>query len=74
VDDVVLQFSQMINEGVTPGNVVFNSLVYGLCSVDKWDKVEELFFEMLNQGVRPDIVLFNTILRNLCREGWVMKA
>ena len=35
VDDAVLQFNQMINEGVTPEIGVFNSLVYGLCTVDK---------------------------------------
>ena len=43
VDDAVLQFKQMINEGVTPDNVVFNSIVYGLCTVDKWEKVENYF-------------------------------
>ena len=28
VDDAVLQFNQMINEGVTTGKVVFSSLVF----------------------------------------------
>jgi leucine-rich PPR motif-containing protein len=59
---------------VTPNVVVFSSLVYGLCTVDRWEKAEELFFEMLAQGIHPDTVFFNTIMCNLCIEGRVKEA
>jgi leucine-rich PPR motif-containing protein len=43
VDDAVLKFNEMINEGVTPNIVIFSSLVYGLCTVDRWEKTGIIF-------------------------------
>jgi leucine-rich PPR motif-containing protein len=56
----------MINKGVTPAIVVFSSLVYGLCTIDKWERDEELIHEMLDEGIRPDVVFFSTLICNLC--------
>ena len=50
VEDAMRYFEQMIDERLSPGNIVYNSLIHSLCIFDKWDKAKELIPEICGRG------------------------
>uniref|UniRef100_A0A0E0R0X8 K Homology domain-containing protein n=1 Tax=Oryza rufipogon TaxID=4529 RepID=A0A0E0R0X8_ORYRU len=74
VEDAMRYFEQMIDERLTPGNIVYTSLIHGLCTYDKWEKAEErtaaakeLYVGITKSGTQLELSTYNIILHGLCK-------
>lgn len=47
---------------VKPDIYTFNSLIYGLCKVNKMEEALKLFRDMLLEGVIANSVTYNTLI------------
>ncbi|KAL0292878.1 UNVERIFIED_CONTAM: putative pentatricopeptide repeat-containing protein, mitochondrial [Sesamum calycinum] len=47
-DDALYLLSRMIERGISPNIVTYNSMIQGLCIVGRWKNVKDLFNEMLD--------------------------
>ena len=50
---------QMVDNGVRPDNVTYNSLIHGYSSSGHWKDMVRLFKEMKNRSVTPDVCTYN---------------
>ncbi|KAM3399747.1 hypothetical protein ACQJBY_004900 [Aegilops geniculata] len=68
-------FGRLLKTGLEADQVVFNTLLKGLCHT-KWadEALDVLLQRMPELGCTPDVVAYNTVVHGFFREGQVGKA
>lgn len=59
----------MIQDGIKPNNITFNTILRAFCEDKLLDKALEFFEGVVWPEKRPDLVSFNTILSSACKIG-----
>lgn len=67
VNDALKVFDEMVDRGVRPNSITFNTLVQGLCDARELDKIKEIL--QGNGEFRPDRCTFNTLMTAHCNAG-----
>jgi pentatricopeptide repeat protein len=62
-------FDSVQFSGCKPDIVTYNTVLKGLCSVERWEDAERLMVEMIHNNCPPDEVTLNTIITSLCQKG-----
>ncbi|XP_062206149.1 protein Rf1, mitochondrial-like [Phragmites australis] len=74
VDEAMLIFTKMRQQGLNPVVVNYGTAIDGLCKIGRVDDVMSQFNQMIQQGLIPDIIVFNTLIHGLCACGTWEKA
>uniref|UniRef100_A0A6N2MS04 Uncharacterized protein n=1 Tax=Salix viminalis TaxID=40686 RepID=A0A6N2MS04_SALVM len=74
VNDAMEFLSEMLDRGIQPDVVTYNSIVHGFCNLGQLNEATRLFKEMVGKDVMTDTVTFNILVDGLCKEGMVSEA
>ncbi|VAH12594.1 unnamed protein product [Triticum turgidum subsp. durum] len=68
-------FGRLLKTGLEANQVVFNTLLKGLCHTKRADEaLDVLLHRMPELGCTPDVVAYNTVIHGFFKEGHVSKA
>ena len=64
----------MMNHGIEPSVVTFNTLIKGWCRVGKMSVAMHVTKVMLKMGLYPDVRTYKTLIRGYCEQHDMMTA
>ena len=59
----------MMETGLVPDSVTFNTLIHWHCKEDNMSEDFRLANVMVDFGVMPDLITHNALINRLCRKG-----
>lgn len=62
-------FKEMVNSGIEPGIIAYNSLLLGVAKAGEVDKVDIIFKEIKKSGLVPTGITYNTLVHLHARRG-----
>ncbi|KAJ8900795.1 hypothetical protein NDN08_000095 [Rhodosorus marinus] len=62
-------FKEMVNNGIEPGIIAYNSLLLGIAKAGEVDKVDMIFREIRKSGLAPTGITYNTLVHLHARRG-----
>ncbi|XP_028759881.1 pentatricopeptide repeat-containing protein At5g18950 [Neltuma alba] len=65
---------QILEDGLCPDNIVFNTLISGFCKEEEYARVSELLHIMIAKGHGPDIFTYQEIINGLIKRSKNMEA
>ncbi|KAJ9178665.1 hypothetical protein P3X46_010532 [Hevea brasiliensis] len=67
-------FKILIQRGLEPNVVTYNSLIDGLCISDQWKEALALLKNMVGRNISSNVFTFNKLINTLCKKGLVSNA
>jgi pentatricopeptide repeat protein len=67
-------FYQMMQQGISPNVVIYNSIIHALCKTGAMDKADVLLRQMVHKGGRPDNKTYNSLIHGYSTHGQWMEA
>nr|XP_043630427.1 putative pentatricopeptide repeat-containing protein At1g12700, mitochondrial [Erigeron canadensis] len=75
IDDVFKLFKEMVrHKDITPNVHTYNSLIYNLSKLGRWDEVGKILKQMEEANICPEVKTFNIIVDALCKKLKITEA
>jgi pentatricopeptide repeat protein len=65
IDEV---FDVMIQKGIKPGTIMYNSLIDSYCLQNRMDEAVKVFNTMVQNGCSPSIVSYIILIHGYCKK------
>ncbi|XP_031387194.1 pentatricopeptide repeat-containing protein At1g62720-like [Punica granatum] len=68
-------FKKMMDKGVEPTVVTYDTLIHAVCSAEHWEEdgmlseAESTFDAMIQRGIEPDVVTYNSLIAGYCLQN-----
>lgn len=69
MDEALSLFDDMIDSGVRPNVVCYNSLIHGVRKSGRWEEVDRLLIDMIDCQISSDTFTYSALIDSLCKEG-----
>ncbi|KAJ6773253.1 ATPASE EXPRESSION PROTEIN 3 [Salix koriyanagi] len=64
----------LVEHGLVPGEVIYNTIVNGYCQIGDMDKAILTIEQMESRGLRPNCIAFNSVIDKFCELQMIDKA
>ncbi|KAB5539161.1 hypothetical protein DKX38_016694 [Salix brachista] len=74
VEKAVEVLKSLVEHGLVPGEVIYNTIVNGYCQIGDMDKAILTIEQMESRGLRPNCIAFNSVIGKFCELQMIDKA